>query len=216
MAKPPASRNSAKIRVPAPALGDEDRKVLTPGAAIIGIDEVGRGALAGPLVVAGIRLLHIPENPEIRDSKKLSPSRRERVCPWIHQQARDLRFVEIWPDVIDLINILEATKFAMRQLINELKCTGDTVIVDAVSLGPGYEDVLSPIKADSHFFCVAAASIAAKVHRDRIMKSLASRYTYWGWEKNMGYGTLDHRKKLRSHGRSPLHRKSFHFSAVLP
>ena len=197
-------------------LGEDDRRLLKPGSGLIGIDEVGRGALAGPLVVAGLRWIGIPQNPWVRDSKKLSPSRREKLDPWIRQHADQLRLVEIWPDVIDRINILEATKFAMRRLVDTMCSPGDTVIVDAVSLGTGYEDVFSPIRGDEQFFSVAAASIVAKVHRDRIMTRLSPSFPDWLWEKNKGYGTVEHRRALQESGSSPLHRKSFKFSAVLP
>ncbi len=197
-------------------LGKQDSKLLRPGAGIIGIDEVGRGALAGPLVVAGIRWLRIPENPWIRDSKKLSPFRREKLITWIRQHSDEIRIVEIWPEIIDRMNILEATRFAMRRLVDGIRRPGDAVVVDAVALGSGYEDVLSPIKADEDFFSVAAASIAAKVHRDRIMIQLSRAHPIWGWERNKGYGTAEHRAALQRSGPGPLHRKSFKFSAVLP
>ena len=197
-------------------IGTEDRRLLRPGAALIGIDEVGRGALAGPLVVAASRWKVIPENPWIRDSKKLSAFRRQKLYPWICEQAEEIRLIEIWPEIIDRINILEATKFAMRALVRELTRPGDTVVVDAVKLGPGYEAVLSPIKADEVFFCVAAASILAKVHRDAVMTRLSASFSYWAFEKNKGYGTHEHREGIGRFGLSPLHRKSFRVSAVLP
>jgi len=216
VARLPGSRNSGKTEIQLQALGDEDRGLLKPGGAIIGIDEVGRGALAGPLVVAGIRLLRIPENPDIRDSKKLSQGKRERLYPWISQTADALRFVEIWPELIDRINILEATRFAMRRLVDCLSSPDDVIIVDAVDLGQSYERVFSPIRADGRFFCVAAASIVAKVHRDRIMARLACSFPDWNWGKNKGYPTAEHRRRLGLSGISPLHRKSFRTTAVLP
>ena len=197
-------------------LGREDRQLLRPGAGLIGVDEVGRGALAGPLVVAASRWTEIPENPWIRDSKKLGASRRRKEFFWIREHADEYRLVEIWPELIDRINILEATKFAMRRLVRSMTRPGDTVVVDAVKLGPGYEDVLSPVKADEHFFCVAAASILAKVHRDTVMTRLSVSFPHWAWEKNKGYGTVEHRQGIGRVGMSPMHRKSFRFSAVLP
>jgi len=124
--------------------------------------------------------------------------------------------VEIWPELIDRINILEATKFAMRRIVKSLRRAGDAVVVDAVNLGPGYEDVVALPKADDTFFCVASASIVAKVHRDHIMSSLSRSFPDWLWEKNKGYGTAEHRSSLQKSGPSPLHRKSFKFTAVLP
>lgn len=124
--------------------------------------------------------------------------------------------VEIWPETIDRVNILEATRRAMRTLVRSLARPKDAVVVDAVNLGPGFERALSPIKADQTYFCVAAASNVAKVHRDGLMVNLAKRYPLWAWEKNKGYGTRNHVDGVVEHGRSCLHRRSFRCSPVLP
>lgn len=182
---------------------------MSTASGLIGIDEVGRGALAGPVVVAGVLLVEVPDFEGMDDSKKLSVRRREAVSAWVRSSAVDWGIVEIWPEVIDRINILEATRRAMRSLIRTLRGPGDAVVVDAVRLGPGYEDVLAPAKADEHFFCVAAASNVAKVHRDAVMVKLSREFDRWHWEKNKGYGTREHRDGLEVFGRSPLHRKSF-------
>lgn len=197
-------------------LGAEDRRFLRTSSAIIGIDEVGRGALAGPVVVCGVRFSEIPCHEGIRDSKKLSEKRRNEASEWVRQNADDWVVVEIWPEVIDRINILEATRRAMRTAVRTLWRPGDTAVVDAVELGEGFEMVLSPIKADETYFCVAAASNVAKVHRDAVMVGLASEYPLWAWEKNKGYGTRNHIDGIQKHGRSCLHRRSFRCSPVLP
>jgi len=216
VARQRASRNSGKTEDATTFPGQEDRRLLTTASAIIGIDEVGRGALAGPLVVAGVRFTSIPENSGIRDSKKLTARRRESLVPWISRTAESMRLVEIWPWMIDRINILEATRFAMRRIVDQLVGDGDVVVVDAVDLGKGYERVLSPIKADDRFFSVAAASIVAKVHRDLIMKTLGQHDPEYDWKHNKGYPTLRHRKALGEIGPSPFHRRSFRRSPVLP
>ena len=190
-------------------LGAEDRRLLKDSPAIIGIDEVGRGALAGPVVVCGVRLSEIPNHDGIRDSKKLSQAKRSLASLWVRQNSDAWVIVEVWPEVIDRVNILESTRRAMRTVVRSLSLPGDVVVVDAVSLGPGFESVLSPIKADEHYFCVAAASNVAKVHRDGLMVDLAKIYPWWEWEKNKGYGTRNHRVGVAEHGLSCLHRRSF-------
>ncbi len=190
-------------------LGAEDRRLLKDSPAIIGIDEVGRGALAGPVVVCGVRFSQIPHHDGIRDSKRLSEKRRNLASLWVRKNSDAWAIVEVWPEVVDRVNILEATRRAMRAAVRSLKQPSDVVVVDAVKLGEGYEEVLSPFKADDHFFCVAAASNVAKVHRDALMVDLADAYPLWDWERNKGYGTRKHLGGVREHGRSCLHRRSF-------
>ena len=197
-------------------LGAEDRRVLKHSPAIIGIDEVGRGALAGPVVVCGVRFSKIPRHEGIRDSKQLSKNRRNQASEWVRQYADEWVIVEIWPEVIDRINILQATRRAMRTAVRSLRRSGDGVVVDAVELGRDFETVLSPFKADERFFCVAAASNVAKVYRDALMVDLAQDYPWWEWERNKGYGTPGHLAGVAEHGRSYLHRRSFRTSPVLP
>ena len=217
MARQPASRSFAAHRLgKCKPLGAEDRRLLRKSPAIVGIDEVGRGALAGPVVVCGVRFFKIPRHAGIRDSKRLSEKRRKQVSLWVREHSDAWVIVEVWPEVIDRINILEATRMAMRAVVQILKRPGDTVVVDAVSLGDGYESVLSPIKADDRYFSVAAASNVAKVHRDGLMVELVDAYPLWDWEHNKGYGTRKHLIGIAEHGRSCLHRRSFRCSPVLP
>ena len=217
MARQPASRSFAAPRPPlCEPLGAEDRRLLRNAPAIVGIDEVGRGARAGPGVVCGVRFIQIPHHEGIRDSKKLSGKKRSLASLWVRQHSDAWVIVEVWPEVIDRVNILEATRRAMRAAIRSLNRPGDVVVVDAVSLGEGYEEVLSPIKADNHFFCVAAASNVAKVHRDTLMVDLVDAFPVWDWEHNKGYGTPKHLRGVRQHGRSCLHRRSFRCSPVVP
>jgi len=166
--------------------------------------------------VCGVRFFKIPRHDGIRDSKRLSEKRRKQVSLWVREHSDAWVIVEVWPEVIDRINILEATRMAMRAVVQILKRPGDTVVVDAVSLGDGYESVLSPIKADDRYFSVAAASNVAKVHRDGLMVELVDAYPLWDWEHNKGYGTRKHLIGIAEHGRSCLHRRSFRCSPVLP
>lgn len=183
---------------------------------VVGLDEVGRGALAGPVVVAGARFITIADHPGIQDSKRLSPGRRQAAAAWAKENAGKWAVVEIWPETIDRINILEATRRAMRVLASVLAEPDDVVVVDAVDLGPEYPRALAQIKADERFFCVAAASNVAKVHRDGLMVGLAESYPGFEWEKNKGYGTAKHREGLAVKGPTCLHRRSFKHAPVLP
>lgn len=183
---------------------------------VVGIDEVGRGALAGPVVVAGVVWSSIPPNAEIRDSKTMTARRRERASAWIRERCDAWALVEIWPALIDRLNIFGATKLAMKTVARRLAAEGSTVIVDAVRLDEDGLDVRSETKADGRYFCVASASIVAKVHRDQIMAGLATQYSGWGWQRNKGYGTREHREAVADIGESFLHRKSFHWHRVLP
>ena len=170
--------------------------------------------MAGPVVVCGVRFSKIPRHEGVRDSKQLSASRREKIAGWVRNNADAWAVVEIWPEVIDRINILEATRRAMRSIAQSLRGPDDVVVVDAVTLGKGFEDVLSPIKADQRFLSVAAASNVAKVHRDALMVELAQSYTVWEWERNKGYGTPGHLRGVTLHGLSILHRRSFRCGAA--
>ncbi len=172
--------------------------------------------MAGPVVVCGARFVRIPKNPGIRDSKRLSAKKRDLAAQWVRQNSDAWVMVEVWPEVIDRVNILEATRGAMRTIVRSLSRSGDTVVVDAVKLGDGFESVLSPIRADDRFFCVAAASNVAKVHRDSLMVDLAEDYPFWEWDRNKGYGTPNHMEGVMKHGRSCLHRRSFRCSPVVP
>jgi ribonuclease HII len=141
---------------------------------------------------------------------------RERASAWIRKSCEAWVVVEIWPALIDRFNILGATRLAMRTAARSLSRDRTAVVVDAVRLDVDGVDARCETKADERYFCVASASIVAKVHRDRIMVELASRYHGWGWERNKGYGTEEHRGAMDVIGQSFLHRKSFHWRRVLP
>jgi ribonuclease HII len=198
------------------SLGFKDRKLLLDADEVIGVDEVGRGCLAGPVVVCAVAFCRIPRNPLVQDSKVLTPRHRGEAADWVRNHCVRWLVTEVWVDVIDRVNILEATRLAMEASVRTLSCPGAVAIVDQVSLGDVGCPVIARPKADSQFFSVAAASVVAKVHRDELMNRLALEYPEWGWKRNKGYGTKEHRSALQENGRSYLHRKSFRWSPVLP
>jgi ribonuclease HII len=197
-------------------LGELDRAVLDRADRVIGVDEVGRGALAGPVVVGAVGFDHIPVEPRVRDSKRVSAARRCELAGWIRAQCACWVVVEIWRDVIDRINILQATRAAMRAAIRTLAGSGTEAVVDHVELGNLGVPVHSVTGADDLYFSVAAASILAKVHRDHVMQELAAEDDRWKWSRNVGYGTQEHRLAIARFGRSYLHRRSFRVVRVLP
>ena len=154
------------------SLGSNDRELLLESSTIIGVDEVGRGALAGPVVVCAAAFDEIPEDSEVRDSKVLTHRRRHEIAARLRSGGARWVVCEVWPELIDRINILEATRLAMAAASRALVSPQSVVVTDYVDPGSlGYR-VLSPRRADKDYFCVAAASIVAKVHRDRIMVDL--------------------------------------------
>ncbi len=178
---------------------------------IAGIDEAGRGPLAGPVVAACCIL--DPEKPVLGldDSKKLSEKKREELFPIIKENALAYSVVAIDAEIIDEINILEATKKAMRQCVTEIseKIKPDLLLIDAVKLeGTGIE-VVPIIKGDARSNSIAAASVLAKVTRDHMMQELDIKYPGYGFAKHKGYGTKDHYAAIRQNGMTPIHRRSF-------
>ena len=175
---------------------------------IIGVDEVGRGPLAGPVISAAIVLNKekIPEG--INDSKKLSKKKREVINEELisqHKFAIGIASVE----EIDKINILQASLLAMKRAVLNLNIRPQTILVDGNKL-PDLEYNMYPIiKGDSKSISIAAASIIAKVYRDKLMQDLSLQYPGYYWEKNSGYGTKQHLLALNNLGVTPIHRKSF-------
>jgi ribonuclease HII len=175
---------------------------------IIGVDEVGRGPLAGPVISAAIVLNKekIPEG--INDSKKLSKKKREVINEELisqHKFAIGIASVE----EIDKINILQASLLAMKRAVLNLNIKPQTILVDGNKL-PDLEYNMYPIiKGDSKSISIAAASIIAKVYRDKLMQDLSLQYPGYYWEKNSGYGTKQHLLALDNLGVTPIHRKSF-------
>jgi ribonuclease HII len=197
-------------------LGEKDRVYLERARAVIGVDEVGRGSLAGPVVICAALFDRIPRSPRVRDSKQLTAKQRRETAVWIRTICPAWVIVEVWQEVIDKVNILEATRLAMRSGVIALADDEIEAIVDHVDLGDVGIPVHSFKRADSSYFSVAAASILAKVHRDEIMVNLGTEDGRWEWASNKGYGTLAHRCAIGTYGRSYLHRQSFQASPVLP
>ncbi|MBW3113889.1 MULTISPECIES: ribonuclease HII [Bacillaceae] len=175
---------------------------------IAGIDEVGRGPLAGPVVTAAVIL---PSNfylAGLNDSKKLSEAKREEYYEYIQKHAISIGIGMVHAEEIDSINIYQATKKAMNEAIVELPVEPDYLLIDAMKIQSPYPSQ-SIIKGDAKSISIAAASIIAKVTRDRMMKEYALKYPGYAFEKNAGYGTKDHLIGLEQLGVTPLHRKSF-------
>ena len=185
---------------------------------IAGVDEVGRGPLAGPVVTACVVLPHDYEGLGIDDSKKLSEKKREELYSEIIENAICYGFGLCDNNVIDEVNILEATKLAMKQAVlsaeESLKKSGkgekiDLILVDAVTIPGISTKQISLIKGDANSISIAAASILAKVKRDRMMREYADIYPGYDFASNKGYGTAAHYAGLKEKGLTPIHRKTF-------
>lgn len=192
-----------------------ERQMQQAGCKLIaGIDEAGRGPLAGPVVVASV--IMPLDNPieGINDSKKLSAKKRDILYDLIVAQAIDLHVAIIPSQTIDEINILNATKQGMLECIEGLKQV-DCVLIDAVKLDAKVKN-LSIVHGDALSYSIAAASIVAKVTRDRIMLGYDKEYPQYNFAKHKGYGTAEHIRLLKEHGASPIHRRTFigHFVEV--
>lgn len=176
---------------------------------ICGIDEVGRGPLAGPVVTCAVILPKDCRILYVNDSKKLSEKKREELYDIIMEEALDVSIGIESPQVIDDINILQATYSAMRKSIEGLKYQPDVVLADAVTI-PGISYHQEPIiKGDAKSISIAAASIIAKVTRDRMMQEYDILYPEYDFASNKGYGTEKHVQALKEIGPSPIHRHSF-------
>lgn len=176
---------------------------------VLGIDEVGRGPLAGPVVVAGVIL---PKNAfleKLNDSKKLSEKVREKLYEEIMEIAISTKVVIIDEKTIDRVNIYEATLNGMYEVLYTMDIMPEYVLVDAMKLDKADIPVLSIIKGDSKSASIAAASIVAKVTRDRIMDEYDTIYREYDFKNNKGYGTKKHLDALENYGYTPIHRKSF-------
>ena len=183
---------------------------------IAGIDEVGRGPLAGPVVCCAVIM---PLSSEavidgVDDSKKVSAKKRESLYETLKEKAIAYKICRVEPDEIDRINILEATKKCMKECIEGLEVKPDLVLVDAVKLDVSVK-TQAVIKGDAKSYNIGAASIIAKVFRDKLMDEYDEIYQGYGFSKNKGYGTKAHIDALKENGPCPIHRKTFikNFSA---
>ena len=177
---------------------------------ICGIDEAGRGPLAGPVVIAGVIMPEDSMIEGVNDSKKVSEKKREKLYDIILEEAISYSVAIIGQDVIDEINILNATKQGVTKVVEELDVKPNLILVDALThintKGIPYDSI---IKGDAKCYNIAAASIIAKVTRDRIMREWDEIYPQYGFINHKGYGTAKHIEAIKEHGPCPIHRRSF-------
>jgi ribonuclease HII len=179
---------------------------------VVGADAVGVACLSGPVVAAAVVMPPYARRiPGVRDSKQLSRAQRERLAPLIRRRALAIGIGAASVGEIDRLNIYHATNLAMRRAICRI-VERDHVLIDGLRVHR-FEDEVGPytalVKGDARCYSIAAASIIAKVVRDRLMDRLATRHPQYGWEHNAGYATLEHRQGIAAHGITPFHRRSF-------
>ena len=178
---------------------------------IAGVDEVGRGPLAGPVVCSAV-IMPLDEADLIigvDDSKKLSEKKREELAEKIKQKALCYTIIEIDEKTIDEINILEATKLGMKKAIETLAITPEVVLTDGNMTIDIAHRQHSVIHGDALSYSIGSASIIAKVYRDKLMDEFAKEYPHYAFEKNKGYGTAVHIQGIKEHGLCPIHRRTF-------
>ena len=179
-------------------------------AAVAGLDEAGRGCLAGPVVAAAVVLPPDARLPGLDDSKKLSPAAREALVPEIHRVALGVGVGQCSPAEVDRLNVLWAAMEAMRRAAADVPAPPDVLLVDGNTEVPGapcpQETV---VKGDGRSLSIAAASVVAKVTRDRLMVELDAAFPVYGWAGHKGYPTAAHYAAIAAHGPSPHHRRSF-------
>lgn len=182
---------------------------MKTGISEAGCDEAGRGCLAGPVFAAAVIIPEGTELPGLNDSKQLGETSRnslriliESTCMW--------SVARVEPAEIDRINILNASILAMHRALDGLAVKAEHILVDGNRFKP-YADIphTTVVQGDGKYMSIAAASILAKTHRDQLMQELALEYPQYGWQKNKGYPTAEHRDAIRMHGPSPVHRMSF-------
>ena len=187
-----------------------DRKYLNKDVKYLaGVDEAGRGPLAGPVVAAAVIFNKNTQIKGINDSKLLSEKQRENLFDKIIAKSLAYSVSVVDVSVIDDINILNASLRAMKQAVDKLTLKPDLVLVDGNRIFQSDIPVIPIVKGDTKSYCIAAASILSKVTRDRLMKNLAREFPNYLWESNKGYPTRKHREIIKQIGPSPLHRKTF-------
>lgn len=178
-------------------------------ARVAGVDEAGRGCLAGPVVAAAV----IPDPrrlvPGVDDSKQLNAEEREQAAVWIRRTARSWAVAAVSAEVIDRINILEAAREAMRRALLALSPRPDLAVVDAVVLRDLPFPCLPVVRGDQFSYAVACGSILAKVERDRLMSALEVEYPHYGFAAHKGYAAPEHLRALEQYGPCPVHRLTF-------
>ncbi len=176
----------------------------------VGLDEAGRGCLAGSVYAAAVILPKDYQNPEFDDSKKLSSKKRDALRQVIEQDALAWAVGIVTAEEIDKINILNASILAMHRALDKLSIRPEAIIVDGNRFKPYYDVPYTTIvKGDGKYLSIAAASILAKTYRDDYMRLIAKEYPQYDWEVNKGYPTKKHRQAIKLYGLTPYHRKSF-------
>jgi ribonuclease HII len=192
-----------------------ERRALSQGYHnIAGIDEAGRGPLAGPVVAAAVIMPPDYQHPEINDSKKLSSKKREILYEVIQKDALSIGIGVSEVRVIDTINILQATLLAMKEAVLGISLSPDYLLIDGlnrINLDLPQETI---IRGDQKSISIAAASIIAKVSRDRLMDMYHRQFPMYNFLRNKGYGTREHLKAISQYGRCKLHRRSFHIAGI--
>lgn len=196
-----------------PTLEEEERLRLQGHTLIAGLDEAGRGCLAGPVVAAAV-ILPLAEDclrlfAGVRDSKQLSATQRERLYAVVMERAVGVGVGVVSVEWIDRYNILRATRLAMQQALAVLPVRPTYLLLDALKLPAVCLPQLALIKGDARCLSIAAASIIAKVTRDRLMQALDEQYPGYGFARHKGYGTVEHQRALASLGPCPVHRRTF-------
>ncbi len=177
-------------------------------AVIAGVDEVGRGALAGPLTAAAVVLPLSPRIERLDDSKRLTPARREELAAIIHERAVAVSIADVSAEEIDAVGLTAALKHAITLALEALSCTPEHVLLDGLPLHVVPHET-AIVKGDSKVAAIAAASIVAKVARDALMREMASSFPEYGFEGNKGYGSAEHLEAIARFGPSAIHRHSF-------
>jgi len=196
-----------------------EKKFWQKGYQVLGLDEVGRGSLAGPLVVAAVcfpsQKSKVIESLGIKDSKKLSAKKREKLSQTIKKQADRIFISKINVSYINKYGISKAFQNGVRKIVNQMKKANKKIfiLIDGFQVkylrGVGLKNQKAIIKGDEKSISIAAASIIAKVYRDKLMEKLAKKYPLYHFDKNKGYGTKEHIKALRKYKQSPMHRLLF-------
>lgn len=186
------------------------QRYLVEGRIEAGCDEAGRGCLAGPVTAAAVILPPDFENELLNDSKQLTERQRDQLRPIIEREAVAWAVAIVSPQEIDRINILAASILAMHRAIDQLAVRPEALLIDGNRFRP-YPGIphTTIVKGDGKMMSIAAASVLAKTHRDELMRRLAADYPQYGWNRNKGYPTREHRAAIAVHGTTPHHRLTF-------